>query len=115
MVGYNFIDEVFATKDDLFSAVRKAMFRDNERYHDDRRYLIKEEYRSMMNTIKHKIPDNAINCCFEIVEDWFSEKFTYSLSYDIPKEQQYNINQKGTQTAYRTNYNQDLWDDLRCL
>ena len=114
MGSYDFIDVVFATKDDLFGAVRKAMFRDNERYHDDRRYLIKEEYRSMMNTIK-KIPDNAINCCLEIVEDWFDGEFVYSLSYDIPKEQQYSIKQKGTQTVYYTNYNRDLWDDLQDL
>ena len=115
MVGYNFIDEVFATKDDLFGAVCKAMFRDNERYHDDSRCLIKEEYRTMMNTIKKNIPDNAINCCLEIVEDWFDGEFVYSLSYDTPKEQQYNIKQKGTQTTYYKNYNQDLWDDLQCL
>ena len=69
----------------------------------------------MMNTIKEDIPDNAINCCFKITEDWFDGEFVYSLSYDTQKEQQYNIKQKGTQTTYYKNYNQDLWDDLQCL
>ena len=111
----SFVDVVYAKKDDLFNAVRRAMFYRNEKMHNDAVSFTKYYYSVLLNTIKKDIPDHAINCSFSLNSEYLNGSFIYSLCFEIPKEQQYYSRYKGKTCHSYESFCEELWNDLEDL